>query len=94
MKYLEQELAEEIASGMMSVSMEARGLVVSFREAAFFPSGTDVIPEQTYGTVASGATDRGAGAESGAPGGAHGLDSDQGRRFRSTGNCRPRAASP
>ena len=52
MRYLEQELAEEIASGMMSVSMEARGLVVSFREAAFFPSGTDVIPEQTYDTVA------------------------------------------
>lgn len=52
MKYLEQELADEIANGMMSVSMEARGLVVSFREAAFFPSGTDVIPEQTYGTVA------------------------------------------
>jgi chemotaxis protein MotB len=52
MKYLEQELAEEISQGMMSVSMEARGLVVSFREAAFFPSGTDIIPEQTYDTVA------------------------------------------
>jgi len=52
MKYLEQELAEEISKGMMSVSMEARGLVVSFREAAFFPSGTDIIPEQTYDTVA------------------------------------------
>ncbi|MEP7363702.1 MAG: flagellar motor protein MotB [Acidobacteriota bacterium] len=52
MKYLEQELADEISKGMMSVSMEPRGLVVSFREAAFFPSGTDVIPEQTYDTVA------------------------------------------
>lgn len=52
MKYLEAELADEIASGMMSVSMEARGLVVSFREAAFFPSGTDMIPTNTYDTVA------------------------------------------
>lgn len=52
MDFLTRELQAEIASGKMSVSMEPRGLVVSFREAAFFPSGTDEIPPDTYDTVA------------------------------------------
>jgi len=52
MDFLNRELEAEIASGKMSVNMEPRGLVVSFREAAFFPSGTDEIPPSTYATVA------------------------------------------
>lgn len=52
MDYLSRELEAEIASGKMTVSMEPRGLVVSFREAAFFPSGTDEIPSNTYDTIA------------------------------------------
>jgi chemotaxis protein MotB len=52
MEFLNKELQQEIAKGQMEVTMEARGLVVSFRQAAFFPSGTDEIPEQTFGTVA------------------------------------------
>jgi chemotaxis protein MotB len=51
MNYLGKELEEEIRRGRMQVSMEARGLVVSFREAAFFPSGEDMIPESTYPTI-------------------------------------------
>jgi chemotaxis protein MotB len=40
---LTKDLGEEIKSGKVEVSLEARGLVVSLRQAAFFPSGTDVI---------------------------------------------------
>ncbi|MCW5980277.1 MAG: OmpA family protein [Bryobacteraceae bacterium] len=39
------ELAEELAAGKMQVSLEARGLVISFREAAFFRSGEAAIQE-------------------------------------------------
>ena len=52
LEFLTKELTEEIAKGQMRVSMEARGLVVSFQQAAFFPSGTDEIPPETYDTVA------------------------------------------
>jgi len=52
MEFLNKELEQEIAKGRMQVSMEARGLVVTFSQAAFFPSGTDEIPEQTFGAVA------------------------------------------
>jgi chemotaxis protein MotB len=41
--YLTQELEAEIASGKIEIRMEARGLVVSLRQAAFFPSGEDAI---------------------------------------------------
>jgi chemotaxis protein MotB len=51
MTYLGKELEDEIRKGRMKVSMEARGLVVSFREAAFFPSGEDMIPEDTHATI-------------------------------------------
>jgi chemotaxis protein MotB len=48
---LDKELQDEIKKGRMQVSMEPRGLVISFREAAFFPSGEDVIPESTLPTI-------------------------------------------
>jgi chemotaxis protein MotB len=51
MNYLGKELEEEIRRGRMQVAMEPRGLVVSFREAAFFPSGEDMIPENTHPTI-------------------------------------------
>ncbi len=41
--FLRSELEAEIASGRMTVSLEPRGLVVSFREAALFPSGQATI---------------------------------------------------
>lgn len=52
MRQLEMELENEIAAGQMSVKMDARGLVVSFQQAAFFPSGTDEIPPEAYEQVA------------------------------------------
>jgi chemotaxis protein MotB len=45
---LGKELQREIAEGKLELSLEPRGLVVSLRQAAFFPSGTDVIDPATY----------------------------------------------
>lgn len=45
---LQEELKREIDAGKMSVSLGARGLVVSVREAAFFASGEETILSQAY----------------------------------------------
>ncbi len=42
-QHLTKELEREIASGKVKVQMTPRGLVVSMRQAAFFPSGDDTI---------------------------------------------------
>lgn len=49
---LNQELRREIEAGKMQVSLEARGLVISLREAAFFPSGEDTIVPAAYPILA------------------------------------------
>ena len=41
MQYLNQALANEIKAGKVEVKLESRGLVVSLRQAAFFPSAGD-----------------------------------------------------
>jgi chemotaxis protein MotB len=41
--YLSRELQPEIQSGKVKVEMQARGLVISLREAAFFGSADDTI---------------------------------------------------
>lgn len=51
MKSLNEELKEEIRSGKVEISMEPRGLVVSLKETAFFPSGGDVIDLKTLPTL-------------------------------------------
>lgn len=51
LRILQSQLKPEIASGMLQVSMEARGLVISLRQAAFFPSGQDTIDAATYSTL-------------------------------------------
>jgi chemotaxis protein MotB len=43
MQYLNQALAEEIDAGRIAIHLEPRGLVISLRQAAFFPSGGDTI---------------------------------------------------
>jgi chemotaxis protein MotB len=43
MAYLTKLLADEIKDGKVEVRLDARGLVVSLRQAAFFPSGGDEI---------------------------------------------------
>ena len=51
LKILQSQLKSEIASGMLQVTMEARGVVVSLRQAAFFPPGQDTIDAGTYPTI-------------------------------------------
>ncbi len=48
---LTKDLADEIASGKIRVNLEPRGLIVSLQEAAFFPSGGDVIEVAGYGSI-------------------------------------------
>jgi chemotaxis protein MotB len=45
LKVLSKDLDEEIKSGKIQITMEPRGLVISFRQAALFPSGTAGILE-------------------------------------------------
>jgi chemotaxis protein MotB len=51
LQYLSKELEAEIKQGKVEVHLEPRGLVVSLRQAAFFPSGGDAIAAETYPTV-------------------------------------------
>jgi chemotaxis protein MotB len=48
LKLLAETLAPEIKAGRIQVSMEGRGLVISFTQAALFPSGADVISTDAY----------------------------------------------
>jgi chemotaxis protein MotB len=56
LEYLSTQLKNEIASGKMHISLEARGLVVSLRQATFFPSGEDTIDPVTYSSLQKVAT--------------------------------------
>jgi chemotaxis protein MotB len=48
LRVLTGELKSEIETGKIQIAMEPRGLVVSFKQAALFPSGEDTIaPEAT-----------------------------------------------
>ncbi len=49
--FLTRQLKEEIRAGKIQVHMGARGLVVSLREAAFFPPGGDTISPEAYPTI-------------------------------------------
>ena len=50
-QHLNKELEAEIKSGKMQVQMTPRGLVVSMRQAAFFPSGDDTIEENATASI-------------------------------------------
>jgi chemotaxis protein MotB len=47
-KVLSEELKSEIDAGRIQISMQPRGLVVSFTQAALFPSGGDEIAPEAY----------------------------------------------
>jgi chemotaxis protein MotB len=51
LKTLSGELEEEIKLGKVEVSMTPRGIVVSLKQAAFFPSGTDAVEVATMPTL-------------------------------------------
>jgi chemotaxis protein MotB len=48
LKVLSEELKAEIAAGRIQIDMQSRGLVISFTQAALFPSGEDVISPDAY----------------------------------------------
>jgi chemotaxis protein MotB len=47
MKYLSQVLQNEIKAGKLDIRMEPRGMVLSLRQATFFPSGEDAVDPGT-----------------------------------------------
>ena len=51
MKFLTKALESEIKDGKVELRLEPRGLVVSLRQATFFPSGEDSIEPNTYPAV-------------------------------------------
>ena len=51
LKMLSTQLADEIKEGKVEVSMTPRGVVVSLKQAAFFPSGTDAVEPATIATI-------------------------------------------
>jgi chemotaxis protein MotB len=51
LEVLSKELEQEIKSGKLQMSMGARGLTISFTQAALFPSGEDVIARDTYPSI-------------------------------------------
>jgi chemotaxis protein MotB len=52
LKSLSRELEDEIKSGKVELNVEARGVVVGLKQAAFFPSGTDFIDPSTFPIIA------------------------------------------
>ncbi len=48
LRTLTEELKDDIAAGRVQISMQPRGLVVSLKQAAFFPSGAETIDEERY----------------------------------------------
>jgi chemotaxis protein MotB len=48
---LTTQLQAEIKSGKVEVNLEPRGLVISLKQTAFFPSGADEIDPATYSIV-------------------------------------------
>lgn len=48
LQYLTKTLQAEIKQGQIEVHLEPRGLVVSLRQATFFPSGGDTIDSKTF----------------------------------------------
>jgi chemotaxis protein MotB len=51
LQYLDKELQAEIKDGKIEIHLEPRGLVLSLRQATFFPSGEDSIDPETYPIV-------------------------------------------
>jgi chemotaxis protein MotB len=51
MHYLTAALDQEIKAGKIEVHMEPRGLVVSLKQATYFPSGGDTIAPETLGSI-------------------------------------------
>lgn len=51
LRILSSQLSQEISKGQIQIQMTERGLIVSFAQAALFPSGEDVISTSTYASI-------------------------------------------
>jgi len=51
LKRLTKDLEDEIKTGKLELRLESRGLVISLRESAFFPSGTDQLDNSATPTM-------------------------------------------
>jgi len=51
MKYLSGELQDEIKLGKIEMRLEARGLVISLKQAAFFPSAGDTVDPASFASL-------------------------------------------
>ena len=49
--YLTEALKAEIAAGKLEIRQEERGLVISLKQAAFFPSGDDTVDLKSYEAI-------------------------------------------
>jgi len=50
--YLTEALKDEIKAGKLEIKQEERGLVISMKDAALFPSGDDTVDPQNYPAIA------------------------------------------
>ncbi len=51
LEVLTKQLAPEIKAGKLQIAMVPRGLVISFTQAALFPSGEDEIAKDTFSSI-------------------------------------------
>jgi chemotaxis protein MotB len=51
MQRLDKELEDEIKTGKLEMKLEARGLVISLKQSAFFPSGQDALDNKNLPTL-------------------------------------------
>ncbi len=51
LEVLSKELEPEVKSGKLTISMGPRGLIISFTQAALFPSGEELIAQDTYPSI-------------------------------------------
>jgi len=51
LKALTADLQEELKAGKLEINLTPRGLVVSLRESAFFPSGADLVDPKSNSTL-------------------------------------------
>ena len=93
--YLTQALEQEIKDGKIEIHLEPRGLVVSLRQATFFPSGEDALDPATFASIEKIADDHQNAAQLRPAGGPHRRrPHPHGPVPRATGSCPPPAASP
>ena len=50
-KFLKSQLAQELDMGKVQLMVDSRGIVISLREKAFFPSGGEEVSPEAHGSI-------------------------------------------